>query len=307
MATESDPVNRAVDQRVQELRDRYSACDLCAHVCEVDRTAGEIGACQVDERVRIASYGPHHGEEEPLRGTGGSGTIFLAHCNLACVFCQNYELSQEARGARQVTADEIADIALSLQERGCHNVNFVTPTHHSPTLANAVLDARSRGLDIPVVWNCGGYEREEIIREFDGVVDIYMPDVKWAKDEPARKYSKAPSYWDVARPALAEMHRQVGDLTKNEHGVATSGMLIRHLVMPGQVKNSKAILEFIAEELSTEAYVNIMGQYRPAHKVGRFGRYEDLDRKVTSEEYRAVVEHARSVGLTNLDIDQWAL
>lgn len=293
--------------RIDSLVERYADCDLCAHDCHVDRTAGEIGACQVDETVRIGSHGPHFGEEPPLVGTGGSGTIFLAHCNLACVFCQNFELSQEGGSARPVSAEELADMALSLADRGCHNINFVTPTHHSPTIARAVLSARDRGLDVPIVWNCGGYESVDVLERLEGIVDIYMPDVKWADADAARMYSKAPGYWDAVRPALREMHRQVGDLTLDERGVAERGMLVRHLVMPGHVENSKAVVSFVAEELSKDTYLNLMAQYRPAYKVGKHGRYEELNRQVTAEEYRAVVKHARSVGLENLEVDRWRL
>ena len=296
-----------IRDRIEGLRERYSDCDLCAHECHVDRPAGEIGPCQVDEKVRLSSYGPHFGEEEPLRGTGGSGTIFLGHCNLACVFCQNYEISQEAKGARVVDTAELADIALSLEERGCHNINFVTPTHHSPTLAAAVLEARDRGLDVPIVWNCGGYENVDVIEALDGIVDIYMPDIKWASDEAARKYSKAPGYWDAARPSLLEMHRQVGDLELDEDGVATRGLLVRHLVMPGQVENATRIIDFVADELSTETYLNLMAQYRPGFKVGKFGRYEEIDRGIRSEEYKEIVSHAEDRGLERVEVDAWAL
>lgn len=307
MATEAGPATESVEARVTELEARYADCDLCAHECHVDRTAGEIGACQVDDTVRLGSYGPHHGEEDPLRGIRGSGTIFLAHCNLACVFCQNYELSQEARGARTVTASEIADIAHSLQDQGCHNINFVTPTHFAPTLARAVLLARDEGVEIPVVWNCGGYESAEIIELLEGIVDIYMPDIKWAENAAARKYSKAPEYWAAVKPALREMHRQVGDLELDEHGVATTGMLVRHLVMPGFVDNSKQVIDFIAEEISRDTYLNLMAQYRPAYKVGQFDRYQEINRGITDEEYRSVVEYAESRGLRNLDVDLWRL
>lgn len=303
----STPGEREREANVEWLLDRYESCDLCAHDCGVDRTAGEMGACQVDETVRIGSYGPHFGEEPPLVSSGGSGTIFLAHCNLACVFCQNYQLSQAVGEVRTATAEDIADIALSLQERGCHNVNFVTPTHHSPTLASAVQKARDRGLTIPIVWNCGGYERAPVIERLEGIVDIYMPDVKWADADAARMYSKAPDYWDAVRPALREMHRHVGDLDIDEDGIATQGLLVRHLVMPGHVENSKRIVEFVAEELSTDTYLNLMAQYRPAYKVGRHGRYSEIDRSVRAGEYRAVVEHAKAIGLTNLEIDRWRL
>ena len=294
-----------LEARVEELQGQYTDCDLCAHHCHVDRTAGEIGTCQVDENVRIGSYGPHFGEEKPLSGHAGSGTIFLAHCNLACVFCQNYELSQEPRGASEASVADIADIALSLQEKGCHNINFVTPTHHSPTLARAVLDARDRGLEVPIVWNCGGYENADIVEHLDGIVDIYMPDVKWSLEEPARKYSKAPGYWAAAKSALKTMHEQVGDLTLDRNGIAERGMLVRHLVMPGYVENSTRVVEFIAKEVSTATYLNLMAQYRPAYKVGRHGRYEEINRRPTRAEYEEVVKTARDAGLTRLDVDSF--
>ncbi|MFB6113079.1 MAG: radical SAM protein [Halodesulfurarchaeum sp.] len=289
--------------QLESLTSRYEDCDLCSHRCHVDRTAGEIGTCQVDDTVRLASYGPHFGEERPLSGSGGSGTIFLAYCNLACVFCQNYELSQEGRGAREVDVETIADVALSLQDRGCHNVNFVSPTHFAPTLARAVLRARDRGLDVPIVWNCGGYENAEIIGDLDGIVDVYMPDVKWADDGAARMYSKAPGYWKAATTAIEEMHRQVGDLRLDERGIAERGVLLRHLVMPGMVENSKRIVEFVAHSLSTDTYLNLMAQYRPSYTVGRHGRYTEIDRPVTEAEYASVVEHARSLGLQRLDVN----
>jgi putative pyruvate formate lyase activating enzyme len=183
----------------------------------------------------------------------------------------------------------------------------VTPTHFAPTLARAVLMAREEGLDVPIVWNCGGYESAEIIELLDGIVDIYMPDIKWADDATARKYSKAPEYWEAVKPALREMHRQVGDLELDEHGVATKGLLVRHLVMPEFVDNSKRVIDFVAEEISRDTYLNLMAQYRPAYKVGQFDRYQEINRGITDEEYRSVVEYAESKGLRNLDVDLWRL
>ena len=288
-------------RRVDRLRDRYGECDLCAHACGVDRTAGELGRCRADDTPVVSSAFPHRGEEAPLSGHRGSGTIFLSWCNLRCVFCQNYEISQEGIG-REVTPEGIAEMALSLQSKGCHNVNFVTPTHFAPDLAEAVMVAKDRGLEIPIVWNCGGYERAETVELLEGVVDVYMPDVKWADDEAAARYSGAPDYWRNARTSLREMHRQVGDL-RLEDGLAVEGMLVRHLVMPNLVESSKRILTFIAEELSTETYVNVMSQYRPAYRASEPGQYEELSRGVRSEEYREVVSHARELGLTRLEVD----
>lgn len=286
---------------VETLWERYEDCDLCAYDCRVDRTEGNVGTCQVDDTAHVSSYFPHFGEEDCLKGRHGSGTIFLANCNMKCVFCQNFETSHEAEG-EEATPGEIAEMALELQSKGCHNVNFVSPTHHSPHLVKAVKIARERGLDVPVVWNCGGYERPEIIELLDGIVDVYMPDVKWADDEAAAKYSKAPGYWSNVRESLCEMHRQVGDL-RVEDGLATGGLLVRHLVMPNHVESSKRVLEFLAEELSTDTYVNVMAQYRPHYKAKREEFYDDIARPITRAEYEAVVEHARELGLDRLAVD----
>ena len=289
-------------ERVRELRSRYEDCDLCAYDCGVDRTTGEHGACQVDDTPRISSYFPHRGEEEPLRGWNGSGTIFLAHCNMTCVFCQNFETSHQARG-EPATPEEIAEMALDLQDRGCHNVNFVSPTHHSPHLVDAVRIAREKGLDRPIVWNCGGYERVEVLRKLDGIVDVYMPDVKWSDDEAAVTYSRAPNYWENVRGSLREMHRQVGDLRIDDRGIATGGLLVRHLVMPNHVENATRVLEFVAEELSEDTFVDVMAQYQPYYKARSEAFYEEIDRPITEAEYEAVVEHARDLGLERLYLE----
>ncbi|WP_142860706.1 radical SAM protein [Salinigranum halophilum] len=288
--------------RVDDLWHRYADCDLCAYDCGVDRTAGETGACRVDDTAYVSSYFAHHGEEDVLRGHEGSGTIFLAHCNMKCVFCQNFETSHEARG-EPTTPDEIAAMALELQSRGCHNINFVSPTHHSPHLVEAVRIARDQGLDLPIVWNCGGYERAEILEVLDGIVDIYMPDVKWSDDAAAAKYSKAPGYWSNIKGSLREMHRQVGDLEIDDNGLATGGLLVRHLVMPGHVENAQGVLSFIAEEISTNTVVNVMAQYRPYYKATTEERYEQINRPITPEEYQAVLDHARDVGLERIEYD----
>ena len=301
------------DQRVGELMDRYEDCDLCAYDCRVDRTRGNIGTCQVDDTVYVSTYFPHFGEEDCLRGWNGSGTIFLANCNMKCVFCQNFETSHEAHGD-PATSEEIAEMALELQDRGCHNLNFVSPTHHSPHLVKAVKIARDRGLTVPVVWNCGGYERVEILQHLEGIVDIYMPDVKWADDQAAALYSKAPNYWENIKDSLKEMHRQVGDLEMDDRGLATGGMIIRHLVMPNHVESGKEVMTYIAEEVSQDSYVDIMAQYQPYYKAKSEDFYSDIDRQITPEEYREVVEHARAVGLERLylgesmlDDDGWLL
>ncbi|SEP10128.1 putative pyruvate formate lyase activating enzyme [Halogranum amylolyticum] len=290
------------EKRVTDLWTRYADCDLCAYECHVDRTAGHEGTCQVDDTAYVSSYFPHFGEEDCLKGHNGSGTIFLANCNMKCVFCQNFETSHEAKGD-PATAVDIAEMALELQARGCHNINFVSPTHHAPHLVEAVKIAKARGLDLPIVWNCGGYERTAILEELDGVVDIYMPDVKWADDQAAALYSKAPNYWSNIKASLQEMHRQVGDLQIDDTGLATGGLLIRHLVMPNHVGSAKRVLEYIATEVSSDSFVDIMAQYQPYYKAKSEDIYEELSRPITSEEYLAVVEHARDVGLERLYLD----
>ncbi|MGM0397883.1 MAG: radical SAM protein [Halobacteriota archaeon] len=303
-STWNDTTRAERERQVERLRDRYEDCDCCPHDCHVDRTAGELGRCREDDTASVGSHGPHFGEEPVLSGTAGSGTIFLGNCNLDCVFCQNWELSQHARDTTERTPREIADIAFDLESQGCHNVNFVTPTHVTPSLAEAIVLARDDGLSIPVVWNCGGFENEGVIRDLDGLVDIYMPDVKWAVDAAGRRYSRASGYWDSARASLREMHRQVGDLQVDEDRLATRGLLVRHLVVPGFAENAKRIVDFLVEEISPETYCNLMAQYRPAYRVGRDGRYEEIDRRVSAEEYLDVVEYARERGMTNLLTDE---
>ncbi|MFB6201702.1 MAG: radical SAM protein [Halorhabdus sp.] len=290
------------EERVAGLRERYADCDLVAYECHVNRTAGDEGICQVDDAAYVSAHFPHFGEEECLKGHNGSGTIFLANCNMKCVFCQNFETSHEAKGD-PATAEDIAEMALELQARGCHNVNFVSPTHHSPHLVEAVRIASERGLEIPVVWNCGGYERVEILERLDGIVDVYMPDVKWSDDQAAAKYSKAPNYWANVTESLKEMHRQVGDLRVDATGLATGGLLVRHLVMPNHLENAKRILEYVAEEVSRGTFVDVMAQYEPHYKAETEPFYDEIGRRVTESEYRAVVEHAREVGLERLCLD----
>ena len=309
MSTGQNPTSPAVrslprtefEDRVADLWNRYESCDLCAYDCGVDRTAGDVGACRVDDTCQVSSYFPHRGEERCLRGTGGSGTIFLTSCNMTCVFCQNFETSQEQQGT-EATPEDIAEMALELQSRGCHNVNFVSPTHYSPHLVEAIGIARDRGLDVPIVWNCGGYERVEVLELLEDVVDIYMPDVKWSDDQAAAKYSHAPGYWENIKESLREMHRQVGDL-EIAGGLATNGLLVRHLVMPGHVENAKDVLTFIAEEISTNTYVNVMAQYRPYYRAAREDRYDEINRRLTESEYQDVLDHAESVGLERVDTD----
>jgi len=260
------------------------------------RLQGETGVCGVAENAMISSYGQHYGEERPLVGTGGSGTIFLAHCNLRCVFCQNYEISQEGEG-QVVPVRRLAEMMLDLQRMGCHNINFVTPTHQVPQILRALPLAVEGGLQVPLVYNCGGYESLETLRILDGVFDIYMPDFKYGDSEAAKRYSNAENYPEVAKAAFQEMHRQVGDLTLDRRGIARRGLLVRHLVLPNNLAGTGEVVRFLAE-LSEDTYVNIMAQYRPCYRAHE---YPPLARRPTRAEYEEALQQARAAGLHRLD------
>ncbi|SMB99969.1 putative pyruvate formate lyase activating enzyme [Thermanaeromonas toyohensis ToBE] len=271
-----------------ELMDLLKDCTVCPHHCHVNRQKGEKGFCRAGFEVEIGGYGPHFGEEPPLVGRGGSGTIFFSHCNLACVFCQNYEISRGWQ-SEKVSLEKLARIMLALQERGCHNINLVTPSHYVPQIIAALAIAAEQGLRLPLVYNCGGYEETATLRAIEGIIDIYMPDFKYADAEVGRRLSKVPDYPQVAQEAIKEMHRQVGDLELDEGGIARKGLIIRHLVLPGGLAGTKEVLEFIAREISPYSYINIMSQYYPA---GEAHRYPLLTRRITTEEYREALRLA---------------
>lgn len=289
---------------IELLYDRMSPCRLCPRVCEACRLEGKLGFCKIGKQPIVASYGPHHGEEDCLRGWRGSGTIFFAGCNLGCVFCQNWEISHERIG-RALSVEELAHIMLQLQRIGCHNINWVTPTHVTPPLIEALDLARRRGLTVPVVYNCGGYECVETLRLLEGWIEIYMPDFKFWDSETAQLLANAPDYPERARRAIKEMHRQVGDLIIGSDGLAIRGLLVRHLVMPGQLDQTREILRWIAKEISPDTYVNLMPQYRPEGAVlhgqrpDKYGR--DLARYITPEEYSQAIKYAWEVGLRRID------
>jgi putative pyruvate formate lyase activating enzyme len=245
----------------------------------------------------VHGWGPHHGEERPLSGWAGSGTIFLSGCNLRCVYCQNWEISWKREGD-EVGSEELAAIMLDLQERGCHNVNLVSPSHVVAQILAALAIAARRGLGLPLVYNTGGYDSPEALELLDGVVDVYMPDMKYADPEIARRYSSVRDYWDVNRAAVREMHRQVGDLVLDEHGIARRGLLVRHLVLPAGLAGTGTVLGFLAREISPRTYVNLMDQYRPCY---RSNEYPPLDRRITREEFGEAVAIARRLGLERLD------
>jgi putative pyruvate formate lyase activating enzyme len=283
--------------RAAAARERMGECCLCPRACAATRLDGGLGDCEVGAGAVVASFHPHFGEEDPLVGWGGSGTIFLTSCNLRCVFCQNFEISHGMEG-REVAPGELAGMMLQLQGMGCHNINFVTPTHQVPQILEALALAAPAGLRLPLVYNCGGYEAVPTLRLLDGVVDIYMPDFKFADPAPAATYLDAPDYPEVAKAAVREMHRQVGDLVLDEHGIARRGLLVRHLVMPGGVAGTRAIMRFLAREVSRNTYVNIMDQYRPC---GTASRYPAIARGISAAEYREALAAAAAEGIHRLD------
>ncbi len=286
-----------VRDRADAAYEILSNCTLCPHQCHVDRTAGETGFCRTGDELIISSYSPHFGEEPPLVGRRGSGTIFFTNCNLGCIFCQNYGISQCGRGF-QVHAEDLAEIMLRLQERGCHNINLVSPTHQVPGILRAVDIAAGRGLHIPIVYNTGGYDAFETLRLLDGVIDIYMPDAKYGSNGVAHALSGAADYVDRMKEALSEMHRQVGDLNIR-NGIAERGMIIRHLVLPDGLAGTEEVMRFIADELSLSSYVNIMPQYRPSWKVREKGSgFDALRRTITQQEFDDALATARKYGLS---------
>jgi len=280
-------------EKIHSLNEILSECSLCPRRCGVNRTQGELGYCRAGSELMISSVSPHFGEEAPLVGYRGSGTIFLTHCNLRCVFCQNYDISHLGRGEK-TSPSQMASYMMRLQGLGCHNINFVTPTHYVPQITASLPEAIERGLRLPLVYNCSGYDSLEVIKLLDGIIDIYMPDAKYAGEEPAKRFSNAPDYPPVLKEVLKEMYRQVGDLQMDENGIAERGLLIRHLVMPGNLGGTEDLMKFIAEEISRDSYVNVMQQYRPEYK----GRdYPELSRRITYGEYLDAVKTARRFGL----------
>jgi len=282
-----------LDERIEKLNEILTDCHLCPRECRVNRDEGEKGYCKSAREMVVSSIGPHFGEENELVGRGGSGTIFLSHCSLGCLYCQNFEISHLGQG-KVISTEELARGMLRLQSIGCHNINFVTPTHFTPQIVEGIKVAIEKGLKIPIVYNCGGYEKVETLRLLEGIVDIYMPDVKYSEAGPAKKFSNAPHYFEVCRKALKEMHRQVGDLKVSEEGIAERGLLIRHLVLPNNLAGSEAVLRFIAEKLSEDSYVNIMSQYRPMYKASL---YPEINHPPQLSEFSEAVEMAEELGL----------
>lgn len=289
---------RELKKRGEELWDIMKECMLCPRTCLENRIEGKTGVCQATSELEVSSYNPHFGEETPLVGKGGSGTIFFTNCGLRCVFCQNWQISIAGYGYKQ-SIEKLANMMLSLQKTGCHNINVVTPTHYSPHIVKALDVAAKKGLNIPLVYNTSGYERVEILEKLDGIVDIYLPDFKYFDSKMANKYSsEAIDYPEMAKKALLEMHRQVGVAKPNDNGIMERGLMIRHLVMPNNVGGTNDIIQWIADNLTKDTYVNIMSQYRPMYKADE---YPDISRGLYQSEYDEAINYAKKAGLTNLD------
>ena len=289
-----------LQQRAAEAIESLRSCKVCPRDCEIDRFNNKIGVCKSGRLARVASAFPHFGEEDCLRGWNGSGTIFFGWCNLRCVFCQNFETSQSGEGA-EVTAAELAQIMLDMQKIGCHNVNFVTPEHVVPQILEALVIAVERGLRLPLVYNTSAYDSLESIQWMEGIVDIYMPDFKLWDAEHCRKYLVASNYAEAARNVIAAMHAQVGELKVDENGLALRGVLVRHLVMPGLLHDTREIMRWIAENMSRDTYVNVMDQYYPAYKAETEPRFEEINRGISTDEFCGALEFARDAGLWRLD------
>lgn len=290
---------KILEERAEEAISRLESCQICPRHCRVNRLKDEIGFCRGERQARVHSYSPHFGEEPPLVGARGSGTIFFSGCNLSCVFCQNFEISQLNHGAK-VSAENLALMMKRLQDLGCHNINFVTPSHYVPQILEALIAARSMGLTIPLVYNSSGYDSVETLRLLDGIFDIYMPDMKYGTDEMALKYSNAPEYTRYAKAAIIEMYKQVGDLEIDADGVAVRGLMVRHLVLPEGAASTADVVRFLSREVSGNTYLNVMAQYRPEYRACG---YPEIDRGITDREYREAVRMAADVGLTRgLDI-----
>ena len=293
-------------RNTSKLRERIEAavsllenCCVCPHSCGVNRLAGDTGRCRTPREAMVSSYGPHFGEEAPLVGKHGSGTIFFANCNLSCLFCQNYPISQLGQG-QKVSKEELAQIMLALQARECHNINLVSPTHVVPQVLEALELAAESGLLLPLVYNSGGYDSVETLLMLDGVVDIYMPDMKYDDKHVAEELSRIENYPVINKAAVKEMHRQVGDLKVDEHGIAQRGLLVRHLVLPHGLAGTKGIVDFLSGEISRNTYVNIMAQYQPCHDASQV---PSLSRPISATEFREAISLAREAGLNRLDKD----
>lgn len=287
-----------LEKRIEELFKTLENCEICPRKCHINRLKSEKGVCQLGALPMVSAFNSHFGEESPLVGKFGSGTIFFTSCNLSCIYCQNYEISQLRIGT-EVSFKKLSQMMISLQERSCHNINLVTPTPQVPQIIKALSFAIEKGLKIPLVYNTSSYDSIEVLKLLDGIIDIYMPDARYSDDKIALKYSNAPDYFEIMKKAIKEMHHQVGDLIVNGEGIAQRGLLVRHLVLPNDLAGSERIFEFIIREISKDTFLNIMDQYRPYYKAFEF---PELSRRITDEEYQMTIRLAQKFGLRRLYI-----
>ena len=274
------------------------SCELCPHMCKVNRKLGKIGRCKSNANVKIGLYSTHDFEEPVISGKNGSGTVFFSNCNLNCVFCQNYEISQKSKG-KEITIEDLANIFIKQQEKGVENINLVTPTSYVIQIIEAIKIARKKGLKLPIVYNTNGYENIETIKMLDGYIDIYLPDLKYYYDELGKKYSKIDNYFEIATNAIKEMQKQVGKTVINENGVMEKGVIVRHLVLPGHIENSKKILKWLKENINKENYVSIMAQYFPTYLAKEKEEYKDINRKLTKDEWKEIEEYVYKLDFKN--------
>ena len=270
-------------------------CEICPHECGINRTKNQIGRCKSTDKIKIALYSIHKFEEPCISGENGSGTVFFSNCNLNCIYCQNYEISQEGKG-KEISVEELADIFIKQQNRKAENINLVTPTSYTLQIIEAIKIAKQRGLNIPIIYNTNGYEKVETLKLLEGYVDVYLPDLKYYDDELGKKYSKVDKYFEIAVKAIKEMYRQVGSPKLDERGMIKSGLMIRHLVLPNNIENSKKILKWIKENIDENVYVDIMAQYFPTYKAKES---KDLNRKLTKEEYKEIEEYVYDLNIKN--------
>ncbi len=273
-------------------------CTICPHKCGINRNEGQIGRCKASEKIKIALYSTHNFEEPCISGENGSGTVFFSNCNLNCVYCQNYEISQQGKG-KEITIEELAQIFLEQQSKNVENINLVTPTSYTFQIIEAIKIARENGLKIPIVYNTNGYETVETIRKLDGYVDIYLPDLKYAENEKAYKYSKIENYFEIATNAIKEMVRQAGKPEFDENGIMKKGVMIRHLVLPENVENSKKVLKWINDNLKDYVYISVMAQYFPTYKAKNDEKYKELNRKLTENEWKQIEDYIDFLGFEN--------
>lgn len=284
---------KELNQRIEKLFKNLKNCEICPKKCHRDRLAGERGFCQMGQLPMVSAFHSHFGEERVLVGNHGSGTIFFTSCNLSCVFCQNYEISQ-LRIGEEVSYQRLAQMMIELQNLGCHNINLVSPTSHVPAIVKSLSIAKEKGLNLPLVYNTNTYDSVEVLKLLNGIIDIYMPDAKYSSDVNALKYSNAPNYFAIMKKAIKEMHRQVGDLIINEEGIAVKGLLVRHLVLPNNLAGTKEIIEFLAKEISKNTFLNIMDQYYPYVKASQ---YPELSRRISQKEFKEAIKLAKNAGL----------